>query len=311
MESKKLKYSDKNLVEMHSNHIEMVGHTASSNPHHTQSAVHLHIEGDEHMTDVEISKRGIRPLTKAVGHYGFDDLWKAYIVEFTACIIFILMENYSKGDLNVAIFGIYVLITTLYPVSGANMNGCVSLALWYYEEEFVPVHIWRRGVYIFFIQPLGHFVGHMISLAVVGPNLIYLKPRDTDPFKIAFCEFLWTGCLIFTALHCIVSRYTRPAKDFMLQFLFFVAMLYFVSKAGSEISGASYNPTKYIIMQGIAFSRGIEPNALQNWYCYIFPQFIGTCFFTCVFKYLFDPVYYRMLKLKYKWEDSFFVEKWH
>ena len=296
------KYTDKELKEIHADEVDIVGHDSQN----THVGIQLHVTGDhpEGAQAARIVKK------QKLGSYGFDDLWKAYVVEFCACIIFMLIENYSQGNLQIVIFGLFVLITTLYPVSGANMNGCVSLALWYYEEEFVKVHLWRRFVYILVLQPFGLFIGQMISLGVVGPNIIYLKPRDTDPLKIAFCEFLWTGCLIFTALHAIVSRYTRPNKDIGLNFAFFFCMLYFVSMAGSNISGGSYNPTKYLVNQAIAYARGVEPNAFKNWYSYVFPQYFGTIVFTCIFKYLFEPTYYRMLSLKYKWEDMFYPEKY-
>jgi glycerol uptake facilitator-like aquaporin len=186
----------------------------------------------------------------------------------------------------------------------------MSLALWYYEEEFVKVHIYRRFGYILIIQPFSIFVGQMLSLAIVGPNIIYLHPRDSEPFKIAICEFIWTGVFIFTALHVIVSRYTRPSNQIGVNFIIFVAVLYFCNRAAETISGGSLNPTKYLINQAIAYHRGVEPLAFQNWYCYVFPQFAGTITFTCAFKYLFEPTYLRMMSLKMKWEDKFYPEKY-
>ena len=203
----------------------------------------------------------------------------------------------------------YILITICYLVSGANMNACVSLALWFYEEEFVLIHIIRRISYIFIIQPLGIFVGQMLSIGVIGTNITYIIPFDTDPFKIAFCEFFWTGAFMFVALHCIVSRYTRPFGDYFgLNIGFFLIFLYFASLSGENISGASYNPTKYLITQAIAYYRGIEPNAFKNWYCYVFPQFFGTICFTLLFKYSFDHIYYRMHQLRIRWEIGFFQD---
>jgi glycerol uptake facilitator-like aquaporin len=291
-------YSAKELQEIHGQEVDIEGiHTTNK----SQMNLGYFTAGNSDSSDKSKVK---------LGSYNWNDLWKAYLVEFSACVIFMLIENYAAGNLQIAVFGVFILITTLYPVSGANMNACVSISLWYYEEEFVKIHILRRFGYILIIQPLGLFVGQIISLTVVGPNLIYLKPKDTDPFKIAFCEFLWTGCLIFIALHSIVSRYTRPNKDIALNFAFFFCFFYYISLAGANFSGSSYNPTKYLVNQAIAYIRGVEPDAFKNWYCYIFPQFFGTLIFTLMFKYLFEPTFYRMMNLKYKWEDKFYPEKY-
>jgi glycerol uptake facilitator-like aquaporin len=291
-------FSEKELHEIHGEEVDIEGRNGT-NKSHTNFGYNT--PGESHMSPNYKTK---------LGSYNFNDLIKAYLVEFSACVIFMLIENYAGGNLQIAVFGVFILITTLYPVSGANMNACVSLSLWYYEEEFVKVHIYRRFGYILIIQPLGILVGQIISLGVVGPNLIYLRPRDTDPFKIAFCEFFWTGCLIFIALHSIVSRYTRPNKDIALNFAFFFCFFYYISLAGANFSGSSYNPTKYLVNQSIAYIRGVEVNAFKNWYCYIFPQFLGTVVFTFIFKYLFEPTYYRMISLKYRWEDKFYPEKY-
>jgi glycerol uptake facilitator-like aquaporin len=245
-----------------------------------------------------------------LGSYGYMELWKAYVIEFTACVTFMLIINYCNGFPIAAFLGLYVMLTVFYPVSGANMNACISLSLWYFEEEFFPVHYWRRFGYIFAVQPFSIFVGLMLSWGVVGPNLVFLDPPSTAPIRIAFCEFFWTGAVAFVALHCIVSRYTRPFKDIGLCFAFFICFLYFATIAGERVSGGIYNPTKYLVMQAVAYYRGVSPNAFQNWYCYVFPQFIGTIVFTCAFKYLWEPTYYRFMNLKFRWEDSFFPEKY-
>jgi glycerol uptake facilitator-like aquaporin len=294
-------YPDRELKEIHGEEIDILGHNQTS--YQNPEAVNLNVQNKE-----EYKKRNKK--LQDVGSYGYTDLMKAFAVEFVACVYFMLLENYTAGNIYIFIFGLWVLLTTLYPVSGCNMNGSVSLALWYYEEEFVPVHLWRRFVYILVLQPFALFVGMMLSLGVVGPQLIYIVPKDSEPFKIAFCEFIWTGSVIFIALHCIVCTRTRPFRDIGLNFAFFIAFLYFAILAGKPISGGSYNPTKYLITQAIAYQRGIEPNAFKNWYCYIFPQYLGTVVFTCLFKYVWEPIYDRKWHLKLKWEKSFFTPKY-
>jgi glycerol uptake facilitator-like aquaporin len=301
------KYSKYDLKEAHGTDIDFS--PVKVHGHHTE----IHIADDTHHDEHHYISKNVplsaSPRKEKIKPYNYNDLWKVFLVELTACIIFMLIENYSQGNLQTAIFGLFVLLTILYPVSGANMNACVSLALWYYEEEFNKIHTIRRYTYMFLIQPVGIFVGQMLSWGVIGPNLIYLKPKDADPIRIAFCEFFWSGVVIFGALHFIVSKHTRPSNQLSINFIAFLVVLYFCISAGF-ISGGSYNPTKYLVNQAIAYHRGIELNAFKNWYCYIFPQFIGTMAFTCAFKYFFEPLYYRLLTLKGKWEDSFFPEKY-
>jgi hypothetical protein len=88
-------------------------------------------------------------------------------------------------------------------------------------------------------------------------------------------------------------------------------MLYFVSSIGGPYASGCYNPTKYLVNGAIAYVRGIEPNALSRWYCYVIPEYAGTICFTLAFKYFFEPLYLRMLTLKYKWEDEFYPEKYY
>ena len=304
MSKNNLHYKDINLQETHDVNLDILhGHYPEN--HNEKSKINEQIP-------LEISQiPNFKTENNEIEPYGFNDLIIAYVVETISCIIFMLIENYSQGDLTKLIFGLYILITILYPVSGANMNGCVSLALWYYEEEFVKVHVLRRFGYILLIQPLGIFLGQMISLGVIGSNLVYSKVHpEVDSFTIGFSEFLWTGCLIFTALHMIVSRYTRPTNQLGLNIAIFFVMLYFVSAIGGPYASGSYNPTKYLITGAIANLRGIEPNALKRWYCYVIPQYIGTILFTLLFKYAFEPIYFRMLSLKYKWEDKFYPKKY-
>lgn len=299
------KYSSNVLKEIHADDVDILGH------HHDTMHV-MEIHSNEHsFNKVNQGGEGVKVVKQEkITPYGYRDMTKAFIVETIACIVLVLIENYSKGDLNVAIFGIFALVLALYPVSGANTNAFMSLALWWYEEEFVSVHIIRRFGYMLIIQPFGFFIGQMLSWGVIGPDLVYLKPKDTDPIKIAFAEFLFTGALIFAALHFIVSRWTRPTDQIGLNFIFFVVGKYFFIKAAHPISGGSLNPTKYLVNQAIAYHRGIEPNAFQNWYCYIFPQFLGTVFICLSFKYFFEPTYYRLITLKYKWEDKFYPNKY-
>ena len=298
------KYTECELAEFHGDHISLHSTKRNHNEGHYTDETSLHVHVEAHgESQKQLRKSRITP-------YDYNDLWKVFIVETVANIVFILIENYTQGKINISIFGLCLMFMILYPVSGANTNAYVSFALWFYEEEFNKIHTIRRFSYILLFQPLGMFIGQMISLGVIGPNIIYLVPKDTEPFKIAFCEFLWTGGLIFVALHVIVSRYTRPTNQIGINFIIFAVFLYFITQAGHTISGSSYNPTKYLVNQAIAYHRGIEQNAFKNWYCYIFPQLIGNVSFTMAFKHFFEPLYYRMLTLKYKWEDGFFPEKY-
>ncbi len=301
-----VQYRDVNLQEIHNDHIEIVhGHY---DDHHTHSEKTRMNEN----SSLESGGETFKPIKREkIEPYNYNDLMIAYMMEFICCVVFMLIENYAQGDLNKLIFGLYVLITTVYPVCGCNMNGCVSLSLWWYEEEFVKVQIIRRFGYILVIQPLGMFVGQMLSLAVVGPDLIYTKYNpNVSNFTVGFSEFFWTGALVFTALHGIVSRYTRPTNQIGLNFAFFFAQLYFVSSIGGAYNSGCYNPTKFLITNAIAYVRGIETRVLERWYAYVIPEYIGTIAFTVVFKFFFEPLYYRMLTLKYKWEDSFYQEKY-
>lgn len=293
------------IIELHTHHISYPSEDTNLHTHNTiEHDAHLEIKPKE---EGITCKENIRiPLTD----YNYYDMVRAMFIEFIACIINMMLHNYAEGNLQTIIFGFFILLLTLYPVAGANMNGALSLALWYYEEEFNMIHTIRRWSYILVIQPLGLFVGHMVSLLVIGPNLIYIKPRDSHPWRIAFCEFFWTGVFIFITIHTVVCKHTRPSEILAINFIVFFVMIYFVILAASKISGSSINPTSFLVTQGIAVYRGVEPDALRNWYCYIFPQFIGTIVFVLIFKYLFEPLYYRIMSLKTKWENSFFPDKY-
>jgi len=295
------KYSSNELKEFHGEHVDLYSGKHNITTHHMSDDVSLNVQDHSIIESKKKNKKNLTP-------YNYNDLWKVLLIELIANVTFMLIENYAKGDVHIYIFGVFMNLMTLYPVSGCNTNGYISWALWYYEEEFTLIHTIRRYSYIFLIQPLGMLIGQVISIGVIGPDVVYLKPKDTDPIKIAFCEFFFTGALIFIAIHTIVSKYNRATPYVGTNFIIFVAFLYYIILAGKEISGSSYNPTKYLVCQGIAYHRGIEPDAFRNWYCYIFPQLIGNVSFTMAYKYFFEPLHLRLLSLKYKWEDKFYPQ---
>lgn len=303
------KYSINNLKEVHGEDIDISNTNRTENSHKVIE-LHEHITSPHHEENSLIMQNISNNKPQTIAPLCWEDIWKAMIVEFIACILFMFIENWCAGNLIGVVTGLFTIVTIIYPVSGCNVNAVMSLSLWYYEEEFNKYHIVRRWAYILFIQPLGMFAGQMICWAILSPDIAYIKLKDAPPFRLFFTEFLYTFTIIFAALHCIVSKYTRPSQILAINLMMFFGMVYFLAAASGPISGGVTNPTKYVVWQAIAYYRDIEPKAFKNWYCYIFGDFGGAVTATLVFKYLFEPTYLRMFTLKLKWEDKFFPEKY-
>lgn len=262
-------------------------------------------------TEITVHNYTIKKKTIPLKPYGWSEFAQALCVELLVCIInqvFLHMAPSTAGFWA----GHLMLILIIYPVSGANMNAVMSLALWIYEEEFTLIHTIRRWSYILVIQPLGIFLGQMLCLGLVTDNLKYINDKSVNPERIMFTELLGTFFIIFSALHFIVSKYTRPSTELGIQFIFFGLAVFFTIEAGKSIdsgSGGAYNLTFYVISNAIAKHRGYD-DVFTHWYCYVFPQIVGSLGATFLFKYYYEATYYRIYMLKLKWEQTFFPKKY-
>lgn len=289
-------------------------HNTSIDYHTNSPKIQLYSQTGE---DVQLTVKSDTPKKsklKDLGNYAWMECIQALCVEFVVCIINQLFSHMAPSTLGYWA-GHIMLILIIYPVSGANMNAVMSLALWIYEEEFNLIHTVRRWSYILIIQPLGIFVGQMLCLVFVvdDQELKYISNKDTKPVRIMFTEFIGTFFTIYSALHFIVSKYTRPSKELGLQFFFFGMAVYFCMDIGqgkSSASGGAYNITYYLISSAIAKHKG-NSDVFDNWYCYVFPHILGALGATFLFKFYYEKTYYKIYMLKLKWEETFFPKKYN
>lgn len=111
----------------------------------------------------------------------------------------IMGESLSQGNAAIALLanslatgaGLYALIQTFGPISGAHFNPAVSLAEWFWKKislkEFAAYSI---------VQILGGLFGVIITHFMFGQKLLQLSTHDRGDFRFLVSEMVATFGLI-------------------------------------------------------------------------------------------------------------------
>jgi glycerol uptake facilitator-like aquaporin len=121
----------------------------------------------------------------------------------------IMGERLAEGNGAVALLansaataaGLYVLILTLGPVSGAQFNPAVSLLL-----SLIGRQPWSRTASLIPVQCAGAVLGVMVAHAMFGEPLLQVSTHARDGAPQIFSEFVATAGLLGVILRCLASR---------------------------------------------------------------------------------------------------------
>jgi glycerol uptake facilitator-like aquaporin len=227
-----------------------------------------------------------------------DEYLSSYLCLFQTCIMegmayffIILFIYFSAGDQTKFIFAFWSIFVIFGNVSGAHVNPIVTFGLWIYQGNMFQVkNIVKMFSYIIF-QFLGGALAACFSYNAYKKKVVYVKhAMDETPGKIALCEAFFSGTFVFVCMF-ISCAATRPSEKNYINLTLLSVWLYLIIGAGSEISGGCYNPTVYMVLNGLAYFSGKDTQALRLWKEYVLAPLAAAIVFVLLFKYVFRSFY--------------------
>ncbi len=221
-------------------------------------------------------------------------LLKKSIAEGIAYYFVILSIYLSSGDQTKFIYAFWCIFMVFGNVSGAHVNPIVSVGLYIYRGNMFRIkNIIRLISYISF-QFIFGILAALSGYYVYNKNLAYIKPStEATTYDIFICECFFSGTLLFVCLF-ITCKATTPSKKNHVNLTLISAWLYVIINAGLDISGGCYNPTIYLVLNGLAYFTGHADDAFEYLWFYIFAPIVGSIIFTLLFKYVFKPYYMNL-----------------
>jgi glycerol uptake facilitator-like aquaporin len=231
-------------------------------------------------------------------------LLKKSIAEGIAYFFVILSIYLSQGDQTKFIFAFWCIFMVFGNVSGAHVNPIVSIGLWIYRGDMLKrKNIIRLISYISF-QFLFGIAGAAMAYFLYKKKVVHIKPGYNDDWwEIFICESFFSGTLLFVCLF-ISSPATRPSDKNYVNLTLISAWLYLIINAGIDISGGCYNPTIYLVLNGLAYFTKSDLDAFHDFWLYLLAPVIGSVVFTLIFKYIFKPYYISKHKIVISEDDD-------
>ena len=219
------------------------------------------------------------------------DLLKSCIAESVAYFLLVICIFFSEGDATKFIYGFWCILMVFGNISGAHINPILTFSLWIYNGDlFIKKNLLKLGFYLLF-QFIGAMLGTIFCWLVYSKAISYVTtPPYANIGSIFFVESFFSGTLAFMVLF-ICSPTTRPTEKNYVNVTLFSLWFMLIIQSGNSISGASYNPTFYLVLNGFARIFGKVEMAYSYLWIYILAPFIGAFIFTLLFKFIFKPFY--------------------
>jgi hypothetical protein len=216
---------------------------------------------------------------------------KTSIAEGIAYFFIILAIFFSEGEHVKFIYAFWCIFLVFGNVSGAHVNPLVTVGLFIYKGNMLNVkNIIRMLLYLIF-QFFGGALAALMGSVIYKKTITHINASVTaTDFDVFFVECFFGGTFVFVCLF-ITCNATRPSDKNYVNLTLIAMWLYLIINAGSNISGGCYNPTVFLVLNGLAKLKGIDEDAFDKFEFYIFTPFIGSFIFTMIFKYIFKPYY--------------------
>jgi len=212
---------------------------------------------------------------------------KGAIWDMIGTFIFVCCIYYTKGDVTKFIFGFWAILVVFGKVSGSHVNPAISIGIYIYSCKFVE----KFPKLIFYI--IGQFVGAYLACLLCRqfyPQPVYVAvPTNKSIFEIFYGECLFTGTFLFVILF-VTTDYTAPVKGAPMGCAVIIAWFYVIVQAGSNISGAAYNPAILTVLNVVAYNS-TDPLAIQFLFYMVSAEVLGAIIFALLFKFVFESYY--------------------
>jgi glycerol uptake facilitator-like aquaporin len=241
---------------------------------------------------------------KSEAYKSFISLLKKSIAEGIAYFFVILAIYLSQGDYTKFVFAFWCIFMVFGNVSGAHVNPIISLGLWIYKGNMLKQKNLIRLISYVSFQFLFGIGGAATGYFLYKEKVVHIIPgKDVTAWDIFICESFFSGTLLFVCLF-ITSPATRPSDKNYVNLGLISAWLLIIINAGINISGGCYNPTIYLVLNGLAYFTDSDLNALDRWWIYLIAPIVGSIVFTLIFKYIFKPYYISKNKIVISEDDD-------
>jgi glycerol uptake facilitator-like aquaporin len=144
---------------------------------------------------------------------------------------------------------------------------------------FTKVHLVKLFLYLAF-QLIGGVLGALFTHYAFKINIPYC-PLTDHIMDVFFAESFFSGTLVFVTL-LVISAFTRPNNKNYVNLGFVAIWLYLIINAGATSSGGCYNPTVYLIMNGLAYFKGFNAT-FDRFFVYFLSPYLETFIFYFLF----------------------------
>jgi glycerol uptake facilitator-like aquaporin len=222
--------------------------------------------------------------------HDYTHICKTSILEGVAYFFFVLIIFFSGGDHTKFVFGFWCVFMIFGNLSGAHVNPIVSVGLYLYHGNlFCTKNIFKLLIYIL-SQLIGGTIAAVLSYFVYKKQVAHVVQSDPDLIDIFLVESFFSGTIVFVALFITCSA-TRPSNKNYVNLTLFAIWIFLCINAGLEISGGCYNPSVYLVLNGVAYFSKHDLNSFDNFWVMVLSPFVGSIIFTLAFKYVFKPYY--------------------
>jgi len=224
-----------------------------------------------------------------VAELSLEELRYTTFAEFLAMFFFVTTVGYSAG-LGL-FFGIYVVLVTFAPLSGAHCNP--DLTLGHYIALPRDNISFKKLIFYIIAQLLATLLAVLFKFILTEKIIAPVVPEDTTTLN-AFCqELLWGGWLVFINLY-VSSCVTAPSKNFLANVFVFTSCLYYNIMVTVGVTGGSLNPAIGLIgnICGLILIGDSNSHNYSRslWISSIAP-FVGGIIFSLIFRFVFEPLF--------------------
>jgi glycerol uptake facilitator-like aquaporin len=221
-----------------------------------------------------------KSFSRKLGEASFEGL---------ATFLFMCAIYFSKGKIEIFIFGMWVILSCFGGISGAHVNPAITLGFYAIHGDYI--HGLQKLLLYTVFQLAGCILGAFLAFYVVQSEVVYIQPYlGAGKGNIFFSEFFLTGTFFFFIAFVCHEKYP-PSNIIPLNTGIIVSWFYLIVNAGSKLSGAAFNPAVLITLNAFARFGAHKTGAFAHVWIMIAAQLAGVFVFALIFKYIFVPFY--------------------